>query len=78
MPEMNGIEATKEILSLVKQNILPEIPIVACTAFGAKEQINECLDAGMIDFLIKPITHLQLANFLSKMMIIKWKKNVYI
>ena len=37
MPGMNGVETTKEIRSLINQNILPEIPIVACTAFGAKE-----------------------------------------
>ena len=64
MPELNGVETTKQIRSLIKDNVLPEIPIVACTAFGAKDQIDECLKAGMIDYLIKPVSHALLKSFL--------------
>ena len=37
MPVMDGIEATKQIKELKLKGILPDIPVVACTAYGAKE-----------------------------------------
>ena len=40
-----------------KKGIIPEIPVIACTAYGAKEQISECLEVGMVDYLIKPVTN---------------------
>ncbi|MDR1389661.1 MAG: response regulator [Treponema sp.] len=54
MPEMNGLEATRAIRALD----LPEaktIPIVAMTANAFKEDIENCLAAGMNDHLRKPI-----------------------
>ncbi len=45
MPEMTGIEATKEIR---KQNGL--IPIVAVSAYTSGEDIEECLQSGMNDY----------------------------
>ena len=37
MPELNGLETTIKIKELINEQTLPNIPIVACTAFGAKE-----------------------------------------
>jgi PAS domain S-box-containing protein len=50
MPVMDGVEATKEIR---KFNSM--INIVALTANAYKEDEKKCLDAGMNDFLSKPI-----------------------
>ncbi len=51
MPEMDGLEATKEIRKLkIKQ---PKI--FALTANAFKEDRDQCIDAGMNDFLTKPI-----------------------
>ena len=36
MPILNGIEATLKINEMIKEETIPEIPIVACTAFGSK------------------------------------------
>ncbi|MFN8577334.1 MAG: 7TM-DISM domain-containing protein [Candidatus Sericytochromatia bacterium] len=51
MPEMDGIEATKQI----KLNLLEKTPkIVALTANVLQEQKDACYNAGMSDFLTKP------------------------
>ena len=54
MPVMDGIEATKRIRSLHNDN-LKNIPIVALTAGISKEERENCKNAGMDDFLSKPI-----------------------
>jgi CheY-like chemotaxis protein len=54
MPEMNGFEATKAIRALgIKR--AKEIPIIAMTANVFREDIEECLKAGMNDHIGKPI-----------------------
>jgi len=52
MPVMNGIETTQRI----KQLGLPNLPpIVAMTAFSMQEERDSFLQAGMDDFIAKPI-----------------------
>lgn len=51
MPEMGGVEATKAIRSAGILNT----PIIALTANTGMENIDKCLDAGMNDYLSKPI-----------------------
>ncbi len=52
MPVMDGVTATKEIISTYA-NQSP--PIIAMTANVLKEDKERCFDAGMIDFIPKPI-----------------------
>ncbi|MCX6266475.1 MAG: PAS domain S-box protein [Bacteroidetes bacterium] len=54
MPEMSGIEATVSIRTHEKTGVV-RIPIVALTAGAVKGEKEKCLDAGMDDFLTKPI-----------------------
>ncbi|MBF0118899.1 MAG: response regulator [Desulfobacterales bacterium] len=55
MPEMDGFEATK-IIRDTKSNVLRhDIPIVALTAHAMKGDRERCLEAGMDDYLSKPI-----------------------
>ncbi|MDR2595930.1 MAG: response regulator [Treponema sp.] len=54
MPEMDGYEATRRIRSLDIQNG-KIVPIVAMTANAFREDIEECLAAGMDDHIGKPI-----------------------
>lgn len=51
MPRMSGLEATREIRGLE----IPQPSIVALTAHAFDEEMRACLDAGMDDFLTKPI-----------------------
>lgn len=55
MPVMNGIEATKKLTEMMNAGEINKIPIVACTAFGAKEDLINCFEAGMVDYISKPI-----------------------
>jgi len=51
MPGMNGIEATKKVLS-----IKPNVKVVALTMFNDEQYIQDMLDAGAKGFLLKNIT----------------------
>jgi len=56
MPVMDGIEATKRIRDLERgSGGASRIPILALTAHAVKEYIDACLQAGMDDYLIKPV-----------------------
>ena len=55
MPFMGGLEATKEIRKQGTGIINPNIPIIAMTANATKEDKNNCLKAGMDDFISKPV-----------------------
>jgi CheY-like chemotaxis protein len=55
MPEMSGVETTKKIRSLENGY---HIPIFAITSHIFKDQKRECLDAGMNEYISKPI-HIQ-------------------
>jgi CheY-like chemotaxis protein len=55
MPEMNGVETTKKIRSFEDGY---HIPIFAITSHIFKDQKRECLDAGMNEYISKPI-HIQ-------------------
>ena len=61
MPVMNGVEATLEIRRL-EENSSRHVPIVALTAHASSEDREHCLQAGMDEYLSKPINGKQLAT----------------
>lgn len=52
MPEVDGIEATRKIRRLSGYQTIPIIAVTAGNVLGEREK---CLDAGMSDFLPKPV-----------------------
>jgi signal transduction histidine kinase/CheY-like chemotaxis protein len=65
MPEMNGKEATAAIRKM-EAAYGGHTPIVAVTAHALKGDMEECLSAGMDDYVTKPINHNKLAAVLEK------------
>lgn len=55
MPFMDGIEVTQKFREWEKQNRLSRTPVIAFTANVSAEDRKNCLNAGMDDFLSKPI-----------------------
>ena len=65
MPIIDGIESTKIIRNLEK-GATHQIPIIAQTAGAFKEEHQKCIEAGMDDFIIKPIDPNRINEILDK------------
>ncbi len=63
MPVMDGFEATRRIREV--ENGRRRSPIVALTAGALREERDHCYEAGMDDFLSKPIAKAELAQALA-------------
>lgn len=55
MPIMDGYEATRRIRALEAASGRPRTPIIAVTAESLPENVERCRDAGMDDYLAKPL-----------------------
>ena len=65
MPVMDGIEATAIIRELEKK-LMSNTPIIALTADAMKGDKERFIDAGMNDYLTKPMQLPELARMLLK------------
>ena len=59
MPEMDGYEATRRILELA-----PDLPVIGQTAHAMLDERRECLAAGMVDHIAKPLDFRLLADMI--------------
>lgn len=64
MPSMDGFEVSRAIRSS-KMVLWSRVPIVAFTANGTRDGRERCLEAGMNDFLNKPVELQEMAQVLS-------------
>jgi CheY-like chemotaxis protein len=61
MPEMDGFEAT---MAIRKMNNYNKLPIIALTAKAMKGDREKCLEAGMSDYVSKPVNIDQLLSLM--------------
>jgi PAS domain S-box-containing protein len=66
MPIMDGFEATRQIREYEEKNKLLNIPIIALTANAMKGDKEMCLQAGMDDYISKPVRQRDFANMIRK------------
>ena len=66
MPEMDGFEATHCIRQEGSRALNPQIPIIAMTASTMRGDRRKCIQAGMSDFIAKPVQIRELAELLAR------------
>ena len=71
MPEMNGYEASQAIRALEQKTGKARTPIIAVTAHTLRGDEERCLQAGMDDYLSKPISVQRLTDTFIKWGIIQ-------
>ena len=64
MPRMDGYETTRRIRAM--EGAMRDVPIVAVTANAMKGDREKCLEAGMNDYIAKPVSRSALAKMLEK------------
>ncbi|WP_378957045.1 ATP-binding protein [Pelosinus sp. sgz500959] len=65
MPYLDGYSATTQI-RLIEKNMKFRTPIIAMTAYGLKGDREKCLEAGMDDYISKPININQVLDIIQK------------
>ncbi len=66
MPVMDGIEATRRIRTKINGRDSSKLPIIALTAHALKSDLERCIEAGMNDFITKPVLPETLEQVLRK------------
>ncbi len=71
MPIMDGFEATMQVRKYEQQNKLTHIPVIALTANAMKGDKERCIQAGMDDYLSKPVRQRDFAEMIRKWLVNK-------
>ena len=71
MPEMDGYQATMHIRDPQSKCLNPAIPIIAMTANAMQGDREKCLEAGMNDYVTKPVSPQYLMEVLEKWLLIE-------
>ncbi len=70
MPKMGGIASTKEIRLIEEEKKIKHTPVVSLTANALKGDRERFLEAGMDDYLTKPIEPINLLKIINNFLII--------
>lgn len=65
MPEMDGCEASRQIRSLPRRDA-ESVPIVALTGNSSSEDVEAAMQAGMNNYMVKPVQMKLLAKMLDE------------
>jgi CheY-like chemotaxis protein len=68
LPKMDGLQATQEIRKIPD---IQAVPLIALTARAMPGDREKCLEAGCDEYLVKPVSHRQLAPLVDKLIGIK-------
>ena len=63
MPDMNGIEAVRKILSE-----FPHAKIIMCSAMGQQKVVVEAIEAGAKDFIVKPFDEVRVDEAIKRVL----------
>ena len=61
MPEMDGVTALKEI-----KKIDPKAKVIMCSAMGQQSMVMDAIQAGAIDFIVKPFDNDRVIESINK------------
>jgi len=75
MPVMDGVEATRAVRESMSGDIDPDIPIIAMTAYAMKGDREKFLEAGMDDYIAKPVEGRELAAIIRRVIDSKGRLN---
>jgi CheY-like chemotaxis protein len=76
MPEMDGFEATRVVRLEGSKVLNPRIPIIAMTAATMQGDREKCIQAGMNDFIAKPVQKRELSEILARWLAIATNDNL--
>ena len=76
MPDIDGFEATRRIRQPGSKALNPNIPIIAMTASTMRGDRDRCIQAGMSDFIAKPVLVRELVDVLARWLAMKTNDNL--
>ncbi len=68
MPEMDGFEATDTIRDPQSSVLNHDVPVIAMTAHAMEGDRNKCIQAGMDDYIAKPVKPEMLSKIIKKVL----------
>jgi phosphoserine phosphatase RsbU/P len=73
MPEIDGIEACRHVLANER---FSDLPIIFVTAMGDSNKMAEAMDAGALDYVMKPINKVELLARIRSVLRLKQEKDL--
>jgi CheY-like chemotaxis protein/HPt (histidine-containing phosphotransfer) domain-containing protein len=67
MPEIDGFEATAMLRERERERSSPRLPVVALTAYAMQGDRERCIQAGMDEYLAKPVRAVELFAVLERL-----------